>query len=122
MVVRGIRGATTVVADSPELILEATEELLSAILRENPSLQSTDIGSAIFSMTVDLKSVFPAQAARQMGWGDVPLFCMQEIPVPNSLSKCIRVLIHWNTKLSQNNIKHVYLRDAIRLRPDITSA
>jgi chorismate mutase len=122
MAVRGIRGAITVTADRPDLILEAVEELLSVILRENPSLRSADIGSVIFSMTADLISVFPAQAARQMGWGDVPLFCTQEIPVPNSLPKCIRVLIHWNTRLSQDKIKHVYLHDAIRLRPDIVSA
>jgi len=122
MAVRGIRGAITVTADRPDLILEAVEELLSVILRENPSLRSADIGSVIFSMTADLISVFPAQAARQMGWGDVPLFCTQEIPVLNSLPKCIRVLIHWNTRLSQDKIKHVYLHDAIRLRPDIVSA
>jgi chorismate mutase len=122
MAVRGIRGATTVTADHPDLILEAVEELLCVILRENPSLQPIDIGSVFFSMTEDLKSVFPAQAARQMGWGDVPLFCSPEIPVSNALPKCIRVLIHWNTRISQNKIKHVYLRDAIRLRPDIVSA
>ncbi len=122
MAVRGIRGATTVTADRPDLILEATGELLSAILRENPSLCTADIGSVIFSMTSDLISIFPAQAARQMGWGDVPLFCTQEIPVPNSLQRCIRVLIHWNTRRPQNAIKHVYLSDAVRLRPDIVSA
>ncbi len=122
MTIRGIRGATTVTGDEPDLILEATGELLAAIMRENPSLQSTDIGSVIFSMTDDLRSVYPAQAARQMEWTDVPLFCTQEIPVPNGLPRCIRVLIHWNTQLSQDKIKHVYLRDAIRLRPDIVSA
>jgi chorismate mutase len=122
MAVRGIRGATTVTADRSDLVLEATGELLSEILRENPSMCPADIGSVIFSMTADLISVFPAQAARLMDWGEVPLFCMQEIPVPNSLPMCIRVLIHWNTQLSQKEIKHVYLRDAIRLRPDIASA
>ncbi|MBN1538116.1 MAG: chorismate mutase [Anaerolineales bacterium] len=122
MAVRGIRGATTVVADHPELILEATVELLTAIQAENPSLQLEDIGSVIFSLTEDLNSVFPAQAARQMGWGEVPLFCTREIPVPDSLLKCIRVLVHWNTELTQKDIKHVYLRDAVRLRPDFASA
>lgn len=122
MSVRGIRGAITVNEDLPEQILEATKEMLLVILSENPSLQSIDICSVIFSMTGDLKSVFPALAARQMGWSEVPLFCTQEIPVPNSLPKCIRVLIHWNTQLSQKNITHVYLRDATRLRPDIASA
>lgn len=121
MAVRGIRGAITVGDDTPEMILEATQELLSMIMSENPSMKTADICSVIFSMTEDLISVFPAKAARQMGWNEVPLFCSQEIPVPNSLPKCIRVLIHWNTELSQNNIKHVYLGEAIRLRPDIAS-
>jgi chorismate mutase len=121
MAVRGIRGAITVGDDTPELILEATQELLSMIMIENPSMKTADICSAIFSLTEDLISVFPAKAARQMGWNEVPLFCTKEIPVPNSLPKCIRVLIHWNTELSQKQIKHVYLREAIRLRPDIAS-
>ncbi len=121
MAVRGIRGAITVGDDTPELILEATQELLSMIMIENPSMKTADICSAIFSLPEDLISVFPAKAARQMGWNEVPLFCTKEIPVPNSLPKCIRVLIHWNTELSQKQIKHVYLREAIRLRPDIAS-
>lgn len=121
MTVRGVRGATTVKEDRADLILEATQELLAAILKENPSMQSTDIASAIFSLTVDLNSIFPAQAARQMGWDEVPLFCTQEIPVPNSLPRCIRVLILWNTEISQGSIKHVYLREAVRLRPDFAS-
>lgn len=119
MAVRGVRGATTVLEDRADLILEATKELLSEILKKNSAMQPKDIGSVIFSMTVDLKSVFPAQAARQIGWEDVPLFCAQEIPVPKSLARCIRVLIHWNTRISQKNIKHIYLREAVRLRPDI---
>lgn len=121
MAVRGVRGATTVLEDRADLILEATKELLSEILKENPAMQLKDIGSVIFSMTIDLKSTFPAQAARQMGWENVPLFCSQEIPVPNALAKCIRVLIHWNTRIPQKNIKHVYLREAVCLRPDIAS-
>jgi len=122
MPTRGIRGATTVSADEPELILEATRELLEAILGANTSMQPEDVGSAIFTVTDDLKSTFPAQAARQMGWGLVPMMCAREIPVPGSLPRVIRVLVHWNTELPQNEITHIYLKDAVKLRPDLVSA
>lgn len=122
MPIRGIRGATTVTADKPELILEATRELLEEILRENESMRPEDVGSALFTVTDDLASTFPAQAARQMGWGLVPMLCAREIPVPNSLPRVIRVLVHWNTDHSQNEITHVYLREAIKLRPDLVAA
>ncbi len=121
MPVRGVRGATTVTADEPVLILEATNELLESILDANPELKPEDIGSAFFTVTEDLASVFPAQAARQSGWEKVPMMCANEIPVKGSLPHCIRVLIQWNTDKSQNEIKHVYLRDAIKLRPDLTT-
>ncbi len=122
MSIRGVRGATTVAADQPDLILEATRELLEAILKENEGMTPEDVGSAIFTVTEDLASTFPAQAARQMGWSMVPMMCAREIPVPGSLPKAIRVLVHWNTETSQNEIKHVYLRDAVRLRPDLVAA
>ena len=122
MPTRGIRGATTVSADEPELILEATRELLEAILDSNEGMYPEDVGSAIFTVTDDLASTFPAQAARQIGWGLVPMMCAREIPVPNSLSRVIRVLIHWNTELPQNEIVHVYLREAVKLRPDLVAA
>ena len=122
MSIRGIRGATTVSADEPDLILEATRELLEAILDSNQGMQPEDVGSAIFTVTEDLKSTFPAQAARQMGWGLVPMMCAREIPVPGSLRRVIRVLVHWNTDLPQNKIVHVYLRDAVKLRPDLVAA
>ena len=122
MTTRGIRGATTVAADDPELILQATRELLEEILAENRDMQPEDIASAVFTVTADLTSTFPAQAAREMGWGLVPMLCACEIPVPGSLSHVIRVLVHWNTELPQSEIKHVYLRDAVRLRPDLVSA
>jgi chorismate mutase len=112
MLIRGIRGATTVAADEPELILEATRELLEAILDANASMKHEDVGSALF----------PAQAARQMGWGLVPMMCAREIPVPGSLRRVIRVLVHWNTETPQNEITHVYLRDAVKLRPDLVAA
>jgi len=122
MPIRGIRGATTVEADEPDLILQATRELLEEILAENEGMQPEDVASAIFTVTDDLASTFPAQGARQMGWGLVPMLCAREIPVPNSLSRVIRVLVHWNTELPQNEITHVYLREAVKLRPDLVAA
>ena len=122
MPIRGIRGAITVSADEPDLILQATRELLEEILEENPGMKPEDIASAWFSVTEDLISTFPAQAAREMGWSLVPMLCAREIPVPNSLARVIRVLVHWNTELPQNEITHVYLREAVKLRPDLVAA
>jgi chorismate mutase len=122
MPIRGIRGATTVTADEPDLILQATRELLEEILAENEGMRPDDVASAIFTVTDDLASTFPAQGARQMGWGLVPMLCAREIPVPGSLPRVIRVLVHWNTELAQNQITHVYLRDAVKLRPDLVAA
>jgi chorismate mutase len=122
MTIRGIRGATTVLADQPDLILQATRELLEAVLDANFEMEPEDVASAIFTVTDDLCSTFPAQAARQMGWEMVPMLCAREIPVPESLPRVIRVLVHWNTELPQSEIKHVYLRDAVKLRPDLVGA
>jgi chorismate mutase len=122
MPIRGIRGATTVPADEPDLILEATRELLEEILTANDGMRPEDIASAVFTVTEDLASTFPAQAARQMGWGLVPMLCAREIPVPGSLPRVIRTLVHWNTDVPQNEITHVYLRDAVKLRPDLVAA
>ena len=122
MPIRGIRGATTVAADQPDLILQATRELLEAILEENEGMNPKDVASALFTVTDDLASTFPAQGARQMGWGLVPMLCAREIPVPNSLPRVIRVLVHWNTEVPQSEITHVYLREAVKLRPDLVAA
>ena len=122
MPIRGIRGAITVTADEPDLILQATRELLEEILEENKNMRPEDVASAIFTVTDDLSSTFPAQAAREMGWSQVPMLCAREIPVPGSLPKVIRVLVHWNTEMAQNEITHVYLRDAVKLRPDLVAA
>ena len=119
MATRGVRGATTVPADTKEHVLAATRELLSGILAANPGMSADDIASAFFTVTDDIVSVHPALAARQMGWGRVPLMCAREIPVPDSLRLCIRALIHWNTDAPQEQIRHVYLRDAAQLRPDL---
>jgi chorismate mutase len=121
MAIRGIRGATTVSADEPDLILEATRELLDAMLDANESMKLEDVGSAFFTVTNDLVSTFPAQTARRMGWDFVPMMCAREIPVEGSLPLCIRVLIHWNTDQAQSEISHVYLRDAVKLRPDLVN-
>lgn len=122
MTIRGIRGATTVPEDQPEMILQATRELLEAILEANPGMNPEDVASIVFTVTDDLVSTFPAQAARQMGWQLVPMLCGREIPVPDSLPRVIRVLVHWNTECSQSQITHVYLREAVRLRPDLVGA
>jgi len=119
MSIRGIRGATTVESDQPDLVLSATRELLEAILAVNPGLETVEIASAIFTLTGDLTSAYPAQAARQLGWDLVPMLCTREIPVPGGLPRCIRVLIHWSTNLPQSAIRHVYLRAAAALRPDL---
>lgn len=115
---RGIRGATTVEADSVAAILEATRQLLARLIEAN-TVDVADIASAIFTVTPDLSAAFPAQAARELGWHHVALLDAQEIPVPGSLPRCIRVLVHWNTTTPQQEIRHVYLRRAASLRPDL---
>ena len=119
MTTRGIRGATTVLTNEASLILEYTQELLTSIQVANETLKPEDIASVLFTMTTDLDATYPAKAARQLGWINVPLMCAQEIPVPDGLPLCIRILITWNTNLPQNAIQHVYLHDAVTLRPDL---
>ena len=120
--VRGIRGATTVEQDEPELILAATRELLETMLRENNIGDFEAIAAIFFTTTPDLKSTFPAEAARALGMNLVPLMCNQEIPVPNRLAKAVRVMLQVNTTKTQREMRHVYLREAVRLRPDLVSA
>lgn len=114
---RGIRGATTVADNSREEILKATRELLALMIRQN-GIDPEDVASAIFSTTPDLNAEFPALAARQLGWSDVALICMNELAVPGALGRCIRILLHWNTDKPANQIVHVYIKGAARLRPD----
>ena len=118
VVCRGVRGATTVESDDREQILTATRQMLALIIRRN-QIDAIDLASAQFTVTKDLTAEFPALAARQLGWIEVPLLCGYEITVPGSLERCIRVLLHWNTVLPQKEIQHVYLHDAERLRPDL---
>lgn len=115
---RGIRGATTVETNSATDILEATRQLLTHIVEAN-GIEVADIASAFFTATPDLTDAFPAQAARDLGWHQVPLLDAQEIPVPGSLPRCVRVLVHWNTSKRQAEVRHIYLGEAARLRPDL---
>ncbi|UCH27057.1 MAG: chorismate mutase [Trueperaceae bacterium] len=120
--VRGIRGATTVEKDNAELLLEATRELLVAMLEANDIVSYEPIASIFFTTTPDLCSTFPAEAARALGMTTVPLLCNQEIPVPDRLPRAIRVMMQVNTQKTQSEIKHIYLREARSLRPDLFSA
>jgi chorismate mutase len=115
---RGIRGATTVAGNDADSILDGTEELLREIVREN-EIELDWIASALFTLTPDLTAVFPAAAARRIGWTLVPLLNFTEIGVPGGLPRCIRVLIHVNTERAQSEIVHVYLNEARVLRPDL---
>jgi chorismate mutase len=118
-VVRGVRGAITVERDETEAILAATERLLRAIVDEN-EIDPAQIASALFTVTPDLTSAFPAAAARRMGWSLVPLLNFTEVDVAGGLARCVRVLIHLNTDLRQDQIRHVFLDGARVLRPDLT--
>lgn len=112
---RGVRGATFVAEDSPEAILAATRELLAAIAEAN-GIATEDIASAFFTSTVDLRSAFPARAARELGWTDVPLLGASEVDKLGAPPRCIRVLLHWNTSRRQAEIVHVYLRGSDVMR------
>ena len=122
MAVRGVRGATTVESDDAGLIRAAARELMEEILRRNQITDFDDVISAVFTTTEDLSAAFPAEAARAMGMSQVPLLCAREIPVPGSMPRCIRVLLHINSERSPKEIEHVYLRDSQKLRPDLKSA
>ncbi len=116
---RGVRGATTAEANTREEILRATRQLLALMIRLN-EIDPNDVASAIFTTTPDLNAEFPALAARQLGWLDVPLLCAHEMMVPGSLPRCIRILLHWNTEKSASEITHVYIKGAASLRPDLS--
>lgn len=121
MSIRGVRGATVAEANQKESILAATRELLLAILDAHLGMRIEEIASILFTVSEDLDAVYPAQAARQLGWIETPLLCAREIPVPGGLPRCIRVLIHWNTDQPQSAIQHIYLKDAIQLRPEFSN-
>lgn len=117
MAVRGIRGATTADADTRDAILGATRELLEAIVRAN-AIDPGEVASAVFTTTPDLTAEYPARAARDLGWSNVPLLGATEMNVPGGLPRCVRVLLHVNTRRPASSMKHIYLRGVRALRPD----
>lgn len=118
--IRGVRGATTVEVDQAEKIIEATEELVKEMIRMN-KIEPEKISSVWMTMTEDLVSTFPAKALRRLeGWRYVPVMCSREIPVPDSLPMCIRVMMHLQTLLNQQEVQHVFLERAVQLRPDLS--
>ncbi len=117
----GIRGATTVPANTREAILDATSELLTSMVKAN-DVTSDDVASAFFTTTPDVNAEFPAVAARSMGWTNVALLCGHEMDVPGSLPMCLRILLHVNTEKRTVDINHIYLRGARVLRPDLGGA
>src|SRR5204862_6705883 len=116
-ILRGLRGATTATANTSEAILEATQELLAA-LRDANGFEPADVESAIFTPSPDLTADYPARAARRLGWTDVPLLGAAEVAVPDGLTRCIRVLLHFYSAKAPRELKHTYLREAAKLRPD----
>ena len=118
LMVRGLRGATTVDADTVVQVTERSQELMRELLAKN-GLVEDDIVSALFTTTADVTSIFPATAIREIGFGAVPLLCAAEIPVPGSMPRCIRVLLHVYTALARDEMHHVYLHGAQGLRDDL---
>ena len=118
MAVRAVRGATQIDADDREQLLEATTELVSAVMARN-GLSTDDVISVIFTVTPDLTAEFPALAARKLGFHDVPLLCATEIGVPGALPRVIRLMAHIETDRPRADVQHVYLRGATSLRLDI---
>lgn len=115
---RAVRGAITVERDDAGLVVAATRELLTELAERN-ALGPEQVVSAIFTVTPDITSEFPARAARELGWTDVPLLCAMEIPTAQGLAFCIRVLLHIDTDIPRSELRHVYLRGAKVLRPDL---
>ncbi len=114
---RGVRGAVLAEADTPEAIHAATQELLREMIAAN-GIEEEDVASVIFTVTPDLTAAYPATAARQLGWYDTALLSAIEMQPPGSPARCIRILIHWNTRLPPQEIQHIYIRGAECLRPD----
>lgn len=118
MILRSVRGATTVSIDSEDEIIQETSRMLRKISQEN-AIDNEDIVSVFFTVTKDLNAVFPAKAAREIGWTQIPLLDAIAPNIENSLKKCIRVMIHFYTYKNRNEIKHIYLNGATVLRPDL---
>ena len=118
MICRGVRGATTVETNTAEAILAATGELLRLMIEAN-AIEQERVASVLFTTTMDLNAAFPAVAARELGWTDIALLNAHEMAVPGALPRCIRILLHLNTDRTTKEIRHIYLRDATKLRPDL---
>ncbi|PLT28337.1 chorismate mutase [Peribacillus deserti] len=119
--IRGIRGAITVESNDENLILKATERLLGTLIKDN-SIEPDHVASVFISVTEDIDAAFPAKGLRTFeGWTYVPVMCMREIPVPGALPLCIRIMLHVNTKIEQQDIRHAYLERAEILRPDLNT-
>ncbi|HVB92630.1 MAG TPA: chorismate mutase [Acidimicrobiales bacterium] len=118
LMVRGLRGATTVDADTADQVTERSQELMREIMTRN-ELAEEDIVSILFTATPDVTSIFPATAIREIGFGAVPLLCAAEIAVPGAMPRCIRVLLHVHSSKSKDEIHHVYLHGAQVLRDDL---
>lgn len=117
--IRGLRGATTIESDKQELVWEATAQLVQQMVQVN-RIDVEMIASVTISTTPDITSAFPAKAVRTIdGWQFVPIMCMHEMDVAGALPLCIRVLMHVNTEITQREIQHIYLNDAVKLRPDL---
>ena len=118
LMVRGLRGATTVDADTAAQVTERSQELMREIMARN-ELVEDDIVSVLFTATPDVTSIFPATAIREIGFGAVPMLCAAEIAVPGAMPLCIRVLLHVHTTRSRDEMHHVYLHGAQVLRDDL---
>jgi chorismate mutase len=116
--VRGVRGAVSIANNTKQDIVLNTRQLLVKMVEAN-QIQKEDIAGIFFTMTPDLNAVFPAEAARELGWTEVPLICSVEIAVPDSLKRCVRVMMYINTEASQKEVKHIYLGEARSLRADL---
>lgn len=114
---RGIRGATTVTANTEDEIIQETKILFQHIIDAN-TITEEDVPSIFFSTTADLTAVHPARGARELGWTQTALMGMQEIEIDGMLPRCIRILVHWYTDTPLEDIRHIYLNEAVILRPD----
>lgn len=115
---RALRGATTIEVDERDHVLERTRELIEVVLESN-GLDHGDLISIVFTATDDVMSVYPAEAARQLGIVDTPLLCARELDVEGGMDRCVRLLAHVHTTLEPRELKHAYLHDAVRLRTDL---
>jgi len=120
-VIRGVRGATTILENAEKEIIGKTEELLQNMIEAN-NIVADDVAQVLISVTADITACFPAKALRNLeGWDYVPVMCTKEIAVPNSLPSCVRIMMTVNTEVSQKDIRHIYLHEAVSLRPDLAN-